>query len=335
MTVTPPKSVLIIQTAFIGDVILATALIEKLHQKFPATEIDFVVRRGNEELLQGHPLLREVLVFDKRKKFRNLISLIRKIRTRQYELVINVQRFATTGIMTVLSGGKMTIGFSKNPLSFLFSKSVAHTMEGQHEVDRNARLLAFHVGLEHGRPKLYPSPEQFAKVFPFKTQPYLTVSPASVWFTKQLPAEKWIELLSAVQETTKVFLLGASSDKVLCETIMNGTSRKNITVLAGELTLLESAALMAGARMNYVNDSAPMHLASAMNAPVTAVFCSTVTSFGFGPLSDKSFVVETREKLDCRPCGLHGHRACPEGHFKCAMTIRKEQLLGEMLHAKS
>ena len=73
--------------------------------------------------------------------------------------------------------------------------------------------------------------------------------------------------------------------------------------------------------MNYVNDSAPLHIASAMNAPVTAVFCSTVPSFGFGPLRENGRVVETPEDLDCRPCGLHGHRECPKGHFRCALGI--------------
>ena len=97
--------------------------------------------------------------------------------------------------------------------------------------------------------------------------------------------------------------------------------------LSGKLSLLESAALMKDAMMNYVNDSAPMHIASAMNAPVCAVYCSTVPDFGFGPLSEQSFVVEVKEKLSCRPCGLHGHKACPQGHFRCAMDIESNQLL--------
>lgn len=84
--------------------------------------------------------------------------------------------------------------------------------------------------------------------------------------------------------------------------------------------------------MNYVNDSAPMHFASAVNAPVTAVYCSTLPSFGFGPLSDKRFIVEVKEPLPCRPCGLHGRKACPLGHFKCAYNIREEQLLKSMEH---
>ncbi|MBC7848270.1 MAG: glycosyltransferase family 9 protein, partial [Chitinophagaceae bacterium] len=87
------------------------------------------------------------------------------------------------------------------------------------------------------------------------------------------------------------------------------------------------AALQQDAQMNYVNDSAPMHFASAMNAPVTAVYCSTIPSFGFGPLSDKRFIVEIEEPLPCRPCGLHGRPACPLGHFNCALKIKEEQLL--------
>jgi heptosyltransferase-2 len=86
---------------------------------------------------------------------------------------------------------------------------------------------------------------------------------------------------------------------------------------------------MKGAIMNYVNDSAPLHFASAVNAPVTAVFCSTVPAFGFGPLSDVSFVVETDIPLSCRPCGLHGYKACPLGHFNCSI-IEKEKLLARI-----
>ena len=82
--------------------------------------------------------------------------------------------------------------------------------------------------------------------------------------------------------------------------------------------------------MNYVNDSAPMHFASAVNAPTAAIYCSTVPSFGFGPLSTKAVVIEIQEPLACRPCGIHGHAACPEGHFNCALHIKDEQLLNAL-----
>jgi heptosyltransferase II len=84
---------------------------------------------------------------------------------------------------------------------------------------------------------------------------------------------------------------------------------------------------MKNAVMNFVNDSAPMHMASAVDAPVTAVYCSTLPSFGFGPKSTKSFIVEIEEELPCRPCGLHGRRSCPKKHFKCALNINIQQLI--------
>ena len=101
-----------------------------------------------------------------------------------------------------------------------------------------------------------------------------------------------------------------------------------VTALGTPLARMISPALMEGAVMNVVNDSAPLHIAGAVNAPVTAIFCSTVPAFGFGPLRANGRLVETTEKLDCRPCGLHGHRVCPKGHFRCAEGIEVRRVLG-------
>jgi ADP-heptose:LPS heptosyltransferase len=97
------------------------------------------------------------------------------------------------------------------------------------------------------------------------------------------------------------------------------------------LSFLASAALQQKAFLNYVNDSAPLHFCSAVNAPVVAIYCSTVPVFGFGPLSTQSFIVETQQKLSCRPCGLHGKKECPLGHFNCAKTIANNQLIAPLL----
>ena len=70
-----------------------------------------------------------------------------------------------------------------------------------------------------------------------------------------------------------------------------------------------------------------MHLASAVNAPTTVIYCSTVPEFGFGPLSDKSFIIQASEKPACKPCGLHGFKECPKKHFDCALKINVNQLL--------
>jgi len=115
-----------------------------------------------------------------------------------------------------------------------------------------------------------------------------------------------------------IYLLGGKADEESCQWIKNHSTHPNIIVMAGKLSFLESAALMKNGKMNYVIDSSPLHLASAVDAPVAAVFCSTVPSYGFGPLSSVKRIIETSEILPCRPCGLHGHKQCPEKHFKCA-----------------
>jgi lipopolysaccharide heptosyltransferase II len=323
---------LVIQTAFIGDVVLATGIVEKLHISFPDAQIDFLVRKGNEGLLVNHPYLHEVLIWDKKSgKLKNLWKLSGQIRKRKYDKVINVQRFAATGLLTAFSGARETIGFDKNPFSFLFTTKIKHVISdihhAIHEIDRNNELIRAFTGDRVMKPRLYPSASDETAVQSLKKQPYITVSPASVWFTKQYPKDKWISFINQVPANYTIYLLGAPGDASLAEEIRGAARAGAVINLCGKLSFLQSAALMKEAAMNYVNDSAPMHFASAVNAPVTAVYCSTLPSFGFGPLSDKSFIAEIQQPLSCRPCGLHGRPACPLGHFKCAYEIKDEQLL--------
>ena len=332
MPIAPPAT-LLIQTAFIGDVILLTALLEYLARHEPATPVDVLVRRGNEALLAGHPHVRQVLVWDKKhRKYAALWQLLRHIRARHYGRVVTLQRFASTGFLTAFSRAPVRVGFAKNPLSRFFTRRVPHAIgDGTHEVARNLRLLTDAVPTPPLPPRLYPAAADEAVAAAYAAAgPYVCLAPTSVWFTKQYPEAKWLELLAALPPGLRVLLLGGPPDVAACARLAAASGRAHVTSLAGKIGLLASAALMRGAVMNYVNDSAPLHLCSAVGAPVTAVFCSTVPAFGFGPLSPVSFVVETPEPLACRPCGLHGHGACPLGHFRCADGIEVGQLLAAL-----
>jgi heptosyltransferase-2 len=347
--------ILVIQTAFIGDVVLATALLQNLHAAYPAAIIDILVRQGADELFTDHPYINEVHVWNKKKnKYQHLFQIIQNIRRIKYDVVINVQRYLATGIITVLSGAKKTIGFNKNPLSFLFSEVVSHQFgaaaeaaggaaevraraAGQnsnsaslHETSRNHALLASLTTAPVAKPALYPSAANFAAVQKWQGAPYICMSPGSVWETKKMPAKNWIDLINAVPTNYTIYLMGAPNETTLCAEILSGSSREGVINIAGQLNLLEAAALIKGARLNYVNDSAPMHLASATNAPVAAIYCSTIPAFGYGPLSSVQFVVETLEHLPCKPCGLHGKKACPLGHFNCGHSITTAQLLAPL-----
>jgi ADP-heptose:LPS heptosyltransferase len=319
--------ILIVQTAFVGDVILASPVIEQLSSTFASAKIDFLLRAGNEGVFENHPKLNEIIVWNKKEyKFFNLLRIIKKIRENKYDILVNLHRFASSGIITFFSAAKQKRGFDSNPFSFCYTLKIKHELgKGKHEVERNLELIRDLTKLHFTRPRLYPASGDFKAVERFKTKSYICIAPASVWFTKQFPKEKWIEYITSVKGKT-VYLLGGPEDQQVCESIRAASADKEVVNLSGKLSFLESAALIKDAQMNYVNDSAPLHIASSMNAPVTAMFCSTIPAFGFGPLSDNSRVVETKEKLSCKPCGIHGHSSCPKGHFKCALTISVKDL---------
>lgn len=311
---------------------MATPLVEKLHRFFPYAQIDFLLRRGNEKLLTNHPHLRKVWVWDKKKeKYRGLWKLVWALRKERYDWIINCQRFAASGLVTVFSGAKHTAGFHKNPLSWAFDRRVPHALgtpqRPNHEVERNLWLIEHLTDASFEMPRLYPSADDIANAHAAVPpgMRFVCIAPTSVWFTKQFPEHKWLQLIERIPPDCAVLLLGGPDDANACDRIVRSTNHPMVLNLAGRLNFLESAALMREARMNYVNDSAPMHLASATDAPVTAIFCSTVPHFGFTPLSKNSTVIETTASLNCRPCGLHGRRTCPLGHFGCAETIQPDQ----------
>jgi heptosyltransferase-2 len=321
------KKVLIIQTSFIGDVILATSFVETIHRQFPEAEIDFVLRKGNEGVFDEHPFIRKVHIWDKSNaKYKKLCQLIKALRNERYDYIFNLQRHYASAILTLLIKGKNKIGFRTTILSLFYNQSVGYKIDStsnKHEIERNFEQLKSLKKFSFSnpeKPKIYPQSKHFPQID--YSIPFYVIAPASVWFTKQLPVKKWVELCNRLPSESPVYFIGSRSDVELCNQIIEISLKKEKMVnYSGKLSLMESAALISKATMTYCNDSAPMHLASATNSPVTAYFCSTLPEFGFGPLSEKSKVIEINYKLNCRPCGLHGKKSCPKGHFKCGNEI--------------
>ncbi len=174
------------------------------------------------------------------------------------------------------------------------------------------------------RPRLYPSAADEEAVKEYQQSPYITISPASVWFTKQCPAEKWIAFLRQLTPAYTVYLLGGPGDADLAANIQQGAPHLKVISLCGKLNFLQSTARMKQAVMNYVNDFAPMHFASSVNAPVTAVYCSTLpSSFGFPDLVRQTIYCRSERTLPCRPCGLHGRKPVRSATSNVLTTYRK------------
>ncbi len=316
------KNILVIQTAFIGDAILASSVLEKLHIFFPNSKISLLVRKGNESLYQKHPYINQLLVWDKQQnKYKNLFAIIKQVRQLQFDTVINLHRYSSSGLVTVLSKAKYTTGFKAGLFSYFFTKTIKHQFKnGLHETHRYNKLIEDITNKIIYKPKLYPTPNCELKIQAYQTASYVCMAPLSVWVTKQLPITKWVELCNQINTQTTIYILGAPSDENICNEFQKQSTHPRIINLAGKLSLLESTALMAQAQMNYVNDSAPLHLASSVNAPTIAFFCSTSPLFGFYPLSDNSQIIEV-DKLSCKPCGIRGFKQCPLQHFKCGNEI--------------
>lgn len=332
------QRILLIQTAFIGDVILATSLIEEVALRYPEAKIQFLLRKGNESLLKDHPKLEKLWVWDKKGgKYRNLFKLVKEINTFEIDLILNIQRFFSSGLFTALIKAKKKIGFKQNPMSWFFDHKVDHKIPhadikspygSLHEVQRNLQLINSYdetkltTDPKSVRPKLYTTQTQNLSKLNLSDN-YIVMAPTSVWFTKQWEIGKWKELIGILEHHHQIVLIGGPSDRDIIDQLVLGP---NVINMAGELSLLESAHLMKAAHAVIVNDSGPMHLASSVNAKTIAIFCSTIPEFGYYPLSEQSFVVES-VRPECKPCGLHGHKSCPLGHFKCSSDISIKQVI--------
>ncbi len=332
MTATSSKTILIIQTAFIGDTILASQFARAVSEFYPNSKIHFFLRKGNESVIEGLPTVEKTWVWDKQGgKTRNLLRLIGELRKIDFDLVFNLHRHFNSGLVTALVRAPEKIGFAQNPMALFFSRRINHQIpdpRGWHEVQRNLELIPGHPVVDNSknyRPELPLKAKHFEKVAPYKTEPYFVIAPASVWFTKAWSEGKYRELTQELAKLAKVYFIGAAADRDLCDRIR--AQLPNTENLCGALNLLDSAALMKDARRVFVNDSAPLHLASCVNAKTTAIFCSTIPGFGYTPLAEDSVVIDVGDSLNCRPCGLHGHKSCPLGHFKCSEEIAIKRVL--------
>lgn len=151
---------------------------------------------------------------------------------------------------------------------------------------------------------------------------YVTLAPGSVWATKRWPYyQELAHKLS--QKNQKIILLGAPDERDMCEEIKNGNS--NIINLAGSTSLYEVYLILNQAKYLICNDSGLMHMAAAANTKILAVFGPTTLSLGFRPWSENATLIQ--KSLKCRPCGLHGHKACPIGTHECMKSISADLVL--------
>ena len=308
---------LVIQTAFLGDVVLTTALLSALAAQHGA--VDVVTTPMAAPLLETHPAVARVIPYDKRGKDRGwagLSSLANRLKAAGYKRAYLPHRSLRTAALSVLARIPSRVGF-KGPWSFLYTERVPKPRIG-HEADR---LLTLANGApEVYRPHLRCTAEDETVAAALMEGRFIAVAPGSIWGSKRWPY--YPQLAERLPRDVGVVVVGGEDDAGLGEQIVAAVrpSGRRAVNACGKLTLRQSAALIKRAELLVTNDSAPLHLATAMGTPVVALFGPTVTDFGFGPLRAGDVALGL-DGLACRPCSSHGPPTCPLGHHRCMRDL--------------
>lgn len=327
------KNILIIQTAFLGDLILTLPAIQVLKENIPGCKITLMCIPDVSNLVADNPLIDNLIIYDKHnnKSLKYFFSILKDIKSKNFDLLISPHRSFRTTFLSVLSRIKNRITFDKSDLSFLYNYIVKYE-KNKHEILRNLDLLK-PLDIEVNeiiKPKLFIPESSVKKINELLllnniNGKFICIAPGSVWFTKQFPKEKFVSLINGIQSSVNIFLIGGNKDIEAGEFIISKSKNKNIINTIGKLSILESAELISRSELLLTNDSAPLHLGNAVDTKVFAIFGSTIPAFGFYPYGKNDEVIEIKN-LYCRPCGIHGHRECPEKHFRCMMDIKEVEI---------
>ena len=325
---------LVIQTSFLGDMILTTPLIAHLARGGP---VDVVATRGAAALLANNPDVREVVAYDKRGADAGaggFVRLARRLRSRGYDVAYLAQGSMRSAALALAAGVPSRVGFDTSAGRRLYTTRVVYRDDWHHA----ARLFALGAVTQPAsssgelRPRLYPGDAERRAVDALlgaarESAAPVALAPGSVWATKRWPYYPALASM-LVARGARIVVVGGPEDAPLAAEIAAAAGGETIDA-TGRLSLLASAELIGRAAAIVTNDSAPQHLASAMATPTVTVFGPTVPDFGFGPLAPRRATVG-HETLDCRPCDRHGPQRCPLGHWRCMREVAPVAVLASL-----
>ena len=332
-------SSLVIQTSFLGDVVLTTPLLAELALR---GAVDVVVTPAAAALLANHPAVRDVIVFDKRGADRGPLGLwrfARSLRTRadgtprEISAAYLAQGSLRSAALALFAGIGERVGFDTSTGRLLYTRR-AHYRRDQHHAERLWRLAGGDAALVvpgSVRPSLFPGERERAVVdvllkdVPRDGAGLFALAPGSVWGTKRWPY--FAQLAARLAPLYRLVVIGGPDDAALAAEIAHAAGPERVVDATGKLSLLASAELLSRCAGLVTNDSAPQHLASAAGTPTLTIFGPTVNEFGFGPLAPRHATIG-HESLTCRPCDSHGPKVCPLGHWKCMRELEVERVSG-------
>ena len=328
------ERILIVQTSFLGDVVLTTPLIGEIRRRFPAARLVVLCTPTASGLLQNNPDLDGIITDDKKgaeRGLRGLWRMVEKVRREGFTLAFSPHKSLRSALLLSLARIPRRVGFRQSAGWFLFPYR-AHRDAGRHDVERNLCVLQ-PLGIEpeqcDRRLHLEVVPAASAAVKRLfreigiergKDRLIFGLNPGSVWPTKRWSAEGYATLMVQLKKKYRceIVLFGGEEDRAIVNRVQDLAGHVGRS-LAGRTPLTELAGAIECCDVFITNDSMPMHVAVAREVPVVAIFCATTTQLGFYPYSSKAIVVE--KELACRPCGSHGGLRCPLGTEACIRLV--------------
>jgi lipopolysaccharide heptosyltransferase I len=324
----PPARILIIKPSAIGDVVHTLPILNLLRKRFPAAHIAWMLTPACAGLLDGHPMLNEVVLFDRNRYARSwrdpaslmgLVTFMKELRRRKFSLVIDLQGLFRSGWFTWQTRAPRRVGFrnARELAPMFYTDAIDVGPPEQHAIDRYLKLAValgcdtsevafpFHVTDEDRRhvDSHVGSIGRFA-----------VLMPGTNWPTKRWPIEKFAQLVEPLEKrfAFKTVVAGGPDD-------IDRANQIGGTNLAGKTTLRQTVALLQRAALVIANDSGPMHIAAALGKPLVALYGPT-NPVRTGPYQRDDAVL--RLDIPCSPCYS---RRC--SHQSCLQWLEVESVL--------
>ncbi len=323
-----PKKILVIKPSSLGDVVHSLPFLSALRESFPRAEIHWVIAKGLEDILTGHPMINKIWVINKDmwKKLSHIRSSLHELRVfrkglreERYDIVVDLQGLLRSGIIALSTGSSIRVGFQEaREGSRLFYTQTVKGGKDVHAVDRYLKIAAFlGCSVEY---VCFPLPlyahSSLINRYSLLSNNYAVIAPGARWKTKRWPPEKFGELASLLPFNSVV--VGGKGDLDYSNKVVALSKGKALSI-AGKTSLKELIEVIRGARFFVSNDSGPMHIAAALGIPVFAIFGPT-NPLRTGPYGRGHKVI--RGDVSCAPCYL---RTCD--NLRCMEKLPTEKVL--------
>lgn len=345
------KRVLIIQTAFLGDLLLSIPLLKNTKRVFNGAEVWLLCRKGLSQFFTDLKLVDRALEVNK-KDIQSWNNVKSEIAQHHFDAVICPHQSLTSAIVAKNINASLKVGFSKWWNGYFFDQRVERPDYMPDALKQLRLLTPFDSELKTRYDELESLfNEQGEEIFINKTEEgqlekipnwasmridfkkadqkrkrIIFIAPGSVWATKRWVKEGFQSVGQYFSEKGfQIYLVGSAEESDLCNEIAKKI--QGAENLAGKTSLTELVYKLADGSLMISNDNGAMHLASVAGTPTVAIFGPTTLDLGYRPWNDQVSIVAEYDALACRPCGKHGHQVCPIKTHECMKNISAELVI--------